>query len=154
MSIDLAHLVHHLNRLAPRPPADDAELLSRCAHDRDGAAFTELVARHGPMVWRVCRRVLSDHHAAEDSFQATFLVLARRFAAIRQPARLTGWLYGVALRVARKARGAGRRQPVYGDTDPPAPGRDPLADITARELLTALDEEIERLPESERLPVL
>src|SRR4249920_2745259 len=100
MSTKPTHLVNRLLGLAPHPTAGDVELLMRFAHDRDEQAFAGLVARHGPMVWRVCRRVLGDHHAAEDAFQATFLVLARRAAAIRKPARLAGWLYGVALRVA------------------------------------------------------
>src|ERR1700740_2107515 len=70
-----------------------------------GAAFAALVARHGPMVLGVCRQLLGDHHHAEDAFQATFLVLARQARSIRDPDRLGSWLYGVALRTARQARG-------------------------------------------------
>jgi RNA polymerase sigma factor (sigma-70 family) len=158
MTVDLAPLVHHLRRLAgSREPDADAVLLSRFVCRRDQAAFADLVARHGPLVLGVCRRVLGDVHAAEDAFQATFLVLARRAASLRRPAALAGWLHGVALRVARKARGAGgSRRLCQAPCDPevPDPGPDPLEALTARELLTILHEEVQRLPEAYRLPVV
>ncbi len=157
MNTHFPHLINLLGSRAAPPSAGDAELLACYADQRDERAFAALVHRHGPMVWRVCRRVLGDHHAAEDAFQATFLVLARRAAALRQPARLTGWLYGVALRVARKALTVAvlrQPRPVAVSPEPPAPGRGPLAEVAGRELLTALDEEVELLPEAYRLPVL
>jgi RNA polymerase sigma factor (sigma-70 family) len=86
--------------------AADAELLTRYVAQGDGAAFTALVARHGPMVFSVCRRVLCDWHLAEDAFQATFLVLARRAMTVSPPGALAGWLHGVAFRVAQAARRA------------------------------------------------
>ncbi|MDR3637749.1 MAG: sigma-70 family RNA polymerase sigma factor, partial [Isosphaeraceae bacterium] len=85
---------------------NDDELLRRFAARRDAVAevaFAALVARHGPMVLAVCRRALADQHEAEDAFQTTFLVLARRASSVRG-ATLGPWLYGVARRVARRAR--------------------------------------------------
>ncbi len=82
----------------------DAELLSRFTAERDEGAFAALVRRHGPMVFRVCRQIVGDRHTAEDAFQATFLILARRAGSIRGPELLGHWLHGVAFRTAREAR--------------------------------------------------
>ena len=85
----------------------DAQLLELfLARDGDDAedAFAALVHRHGPMVLGVCRRMLPGSHDAEDAFQATFLVLARRAASIGRRERLASWLYGVAVRTAKEAR--------------------------------------------------
>jgi RNA polymerase sigma factor (sigma-70 family) len=145
-----------LRRLAtPAVAAPDADLLGRFARLRDEGAFAALLARHGPMVLGVCRRVLGDAHAAEDAFQATFLVLARKAASLRRPAALAGWLYGVATRVARKARVAGSRRPSsLGEAPEPTDLLpDPLDRLTARELLAVLEEEVQRLPQGQRLAV-
>ena len=91
----------------------DGQLLERFATGRDQAgevAFAGVVARHGPMVLNVCHRLLADTHDAEDTFQATFLVLARKARSIRNPELLGNWLYGVALRLARDARSRSQRQ--------------------------------------------
>src|SRR5262249_41358360 len=85
-------LLCQLHRLIP-PTDSDATLLTRWVGQRDEAAFADLVARHGPMVLGVCRRVLGDAQHAEDVFQATFLVLARRAANLRRPEALPGFLY-------------------------------------------------------------
>jgi RNA polymerase sigma factor (sigma-70 family) len=150
-------LLRHLRRLAG-PAAPDAALLDRFLRDRDEPAFAELVQRHGPMVFRVCRRVLRDAHDAEDAFQATFLVLARRAKAIRSRASLAAWLHGVARRVALKARAAQarrhRHEMLGSATAPPDPRPHPLAEVTVREALLLLDEEVARLPEAHRLPVI
>src|SRR5580658_6512149 len=98
----------------------DRQLIERFNDRRDAigeAAFAALVTRHGPMVLHVCRQLLSDQHHAEDAFQAVFLVLARKARSIRDPDLLGNWLYGVALRTARKARVqlARRRKNEEGD---------------------------------------
>src|SRR5262249_15192488 len=83
--------------LSPARPCDasDAELLERFLGTRDEGSFAALVNRHGPLVMGVCRRVLRDSHAAEDAFQAVFLVLARKAGSIRKTQALGGWLYEV-----------------------------------------------------------
>jgi RNA polymerase sigma factor (sigma-70 family) len=144
--------------LAPQPgEATDAALLDRFICDKDERAFTALVERHGPLVLRVCRRVLGDVHDAEDAFQAAFLVLARRAASVHPREGLTAWLHGVARRVALKA--LSRRARKFHEARPPAapvadPRPDPLAELSARELLLMVDEEVQRLPQVYRLPVI
>src|SRR5262249_14349472 len=111
--------------------------------------------RHGAMVLGVCRRVLADAHDAEDAFQATFLVLARRAAAVRNHDSVASWLYGVAYRVALKARSSSaRRTPVAGPADEPASAADPVAEAAWRELRPVIDEELARLPEKYRAPIV
>jgi RNA polymerase sigma factor (sigma-70 family) len=138
----------------------DGELLTRYRNERDQEAFGSLVRRHGPMVLGVCRRVLRDHHAADDAFQATFLVLAKKANAVRPPDRLAPWLYGVAYRTALKARGRlFRRQQVEQDYAVQAAsnssGKETIAppaddvDGTA-ELLPLIDEQLNALPEKYR----
>src|SRR5258708_4151330 len=87
MAMPLTHLLAEARRLAV-PPVSDAELLGRFVSRRDEAALATLVARHGPMVLHLCRRLLFDAHAAEDAFQATFMVLARKAGSIGRPASL------------------------------------------------------------------
>src|SRR6476620_8551009 len=82
----------------------DRALVDQFVRTRDDRAFAELVRRHGPMVLGVCRRVLRHSADADDAFQATFLILVRKAAAIRDADRLGPWLYGVAWRVANKLR--------------------------------------------------
>ncbi len=153
---DLAPLLQHIRRLtacaAPGAPGD-AALLECFVRDRDEAAFAALVGRHGPMVWRVCRRALADAGDAEDVFQATFLVLARKAAVLRRPEALAAWLFGVARRLAGKCRAAARRNR-HERRPPVAADRDPLEELSAREWVQILDEEVGRLPEVYRLPVI
>src|SRR5205823_12624316 len=97
----------------------DAALLARFAAGRDEAAFAALSHRHGPMVRAVCRRHCRDPHLAADAEQGVWLVLARRAAAVSRPDRLANWLFGVAVRVGRKAaRAAGRGRPPPGPAGP------------------------------------
>src|SRR5438105_11542831 len=110
----LALVLRHIHRLAAgrcSPQRTDRQLVEDFAICRDEAAFSALVARHGPMVLRVCRRVLNHEQDAEDAFQATFLVLARNIGAIRKRDSLAQWLHGVAYRTAMNAkRTAARRR--------------------------------------------
>src|SRR5690348_16999416 len=101
-------VLRHVRKIAGEAAEQlpDAELLERFVARRDEAAFAALVRRHGAMVLGVCRRVLRQAQDAEDAFQAAFLVLARQARAIRKREALGSWLYGVALRTARKAKTA------------------------------------------------
>src|SRR2546423_4989044 len=96
-------LLQHVRSLASATSSDE-QLLADFLARRSDEAFSALIGRHGPMVLNVCRRILHDAHAAEDVFQATFLVLADRAGAIRRPASLAGFLHGVAYRLAVRAR--------------------------------------------------
>src|SRR5947209_6670119 len=102
-------IVRHLRRATLFRGGDlsDPQLLDRFVAVGDGPAFEALVRRHAAMVFGVCRRILRDPHDAEDVFQATFLVLLRKAAALRRPELLGNWLYGVAYRTALEARRAG-----------------------------------------------
>jgi RNA polymerase sigma factor (sigma-70 family) len=150
-------LHRHLDRLAgiqgPQVP-DDVWLLEQFLLSRDADAFTALVQRHGPLVWRVCRRVLADVHDAEDAFQATFLVLARKAGAIRKPGSLASWLHGTAFRIARKARAHIRRQQLHQNQVPVTPTTDPSLGAACRELGEIVEEEVQRLPEKYRVAIL
>ena len=158
MPIDAAalRLLPQLRRVAlgRQTEMGDGQLLGLFVAGRDEAAFAALVRRHGPMVLGVCRRVIGDPHLAEDAFQATFLVLARRAATVR-PRHLVGhWLYGVAYRTALKARGvASRRMAKEKQVDAmPHPPVSP--DEAWADLQPVLDAELARLPEKYRIPVV
>jgi RNA polymerase sigma factor (sigma-70 family) len=152
-----AALLRHLHRLAELPPSD-AELLGCWVRQRDEDAFSAIVARHGPMVFGTCWRVLGGTQDAEDAFQAVFLLLSCKAHTLHRPEALAGWLHGVAVRLARKARTAAvRRQSAEScppDREPLDPHPDPLDLLSARELLALIDEEIGRLPEVYRLPLV
>jgi RNA polymerase sigma factor (sigma-70 family) len=133
----------------------DGPLLERFIARRDEAAFEELIARHGPVVLAICRRWLDDPRDIEDAFQATFLILVQKAAALRDRNALSSWLYGVALRVVRRARAnAARRRaresPIAGE---PADRTRALEPCAEDEVLAAVDEEIRRLPENQQLAV-
>jgi RNA polymerase sigma factor (sigma-70 family) len=149
-------VLRHLRRLVAAEQTgrlSDAQLLEQFAHHRDQTAFAALVQRHGPLVLGVCRRVLHNGHDAEDALQATFLVLARKARSISRPEAVGSWLYQVAYRVALKARArasARQRRERQAANQHPA---DPLAEVTSRELLAVLDEELHQLPSYHRAPL-
>ena len=135
----------------------DGQLLDRFVGRRDEAAeeaFAMLVQRHGPMVMGVCRRLLNHAHDAEDAFQATFLVLARKAATITRRETLASWLYGVALRTAKDARGRAARRRAREERVTVADHVDPEDGDSINELRSILDAELARLPEPFRLVVL
>lgn len=141
-----------LRRVAAKLAPDDApdgELLARFLAARDEAAFAVVVRRHGAMVLGTCRRVLGNAADADDAFQAAFVVLARRAAGFTGRASVGNFLYGVACHTARKAKAmaAKRRLREAKAERPPAPADD-------SDLLRALDEELARLPEKYRGPVV
>ncbi len=152
-----AVLLNHLHRLVQARCLDhvaDRELLHRFTRDRDQAAFATLLHRHGPMVLRVCRRVLPHLADAEDAFQATFLVLTRKAAALSHHESAAGWLHGVAHRVALKVRGETARRRFHETHAPERLSSDPLTEITGRELVGVLDDELARLAADCREPLV
>lgn len=140
-------------KLAGRPydPATNRELIARFHQQRDESAFAALVDKHGPMVLGVCRRKLKDPHAADDAFQATFLILAKKAGQVTWQESLGGWLYQVATHVCRKAVARlSRRESVPLDA-----GIEPAAAVPPpSELSGVLDEELRALPQTYRDPIV
>jgi RNA polymerase sigma factor (sigma-70 family) len=146
--------LRHLRTLAAVRPAtalSDGDLLGRFAETHNEAAFTALVERHGPMVLGVCRRVLGHAQDAEDACQATFLVLLRKAASVRRRGSAASWLYGVAVRTARKLRASRtRHKQCYRHREEATAAED----LSWREVRAVLDEELLRLPEKYRAPLV
>lgn len=149
-------VVDGLRRLAlgDGAAASDGALLDAYAAQRDEAALTALVQRHGGMVWGVCRRILGGGHDAEDAFQATFLVLLSKATGLRDRNKVANWLYGVAQQTAVRARclraqQAGREKQVSTMPDRAQPEQAPWTDVAA-----ILDEELGRLPEKYRAVIV
>jgi RNA polymerase sigma factor (sigma-70 family) len=151
-SWDLFRAILRRAAAAAADPLSDAELLARFARSRDEAAFEALLWRHAGLVLGVCRRVVRDEQLAEDAFQATFLILARKAASVRRSASVSGWLHRVARRVATRAatkRAARAVREVDLSHDPTAIER-----VHDGGLRLVLDAEIDRLPDRYRLPVI
>jgi RNA polymerase sigma factor (sigma-70 family) len=132
----------------------DRELLRRFAEGNDQAAFAALVRRHAAMVLGACRRALPNLHDAEDACQATFLVLARKAACNRWQPSVANWLFATARNVARNARLAERRRNRREARAAVPEAVQPVDRMTGRELLAALDEELEKLPPRYREPLV
>jgi RNA polymerase sigma factor (sigma-70 family) len=148
----MSGVIQHLRKTVLRDGAGltDGQLLRDYLSRRDEAALAALVRRHAPMVWGVCRRVLPNHHDAEDAFQATFLVLVRKAASVVPREMIANWLYGVAHQTARKARATaarrrGRERQVANMPEPAA-----AEQSLWRDLQPLLDDELSRLPDKYR----
>jgi RNA polymerase sigma factor (sigma-70 family) len=153
----LERIIQQLRRLTLLPDAaalGDGELLERFRRRGDEVAFEALVRRHGAIVLGVCRRVLGNHHDAEDAFQATFLVLVRKAASVRPASALGNWLYGVAYRTALKARSRSAKSRAHErQAAASLPAIETPAESCA-ELSAALDHELSRLADKYRIPFI
>jgi RNA polymerase sigma factor (sigma-70 family) len=155
----VSHLCRFLQRLrktAARQTAGDlgdGELLESFVARRDQVAFENLLRRHGPMVWGVCRRILANEADAEDAFQATFLVLIQKASAIDPGAMVGNWLYGVAHNTALKAKAMSRKRQAKEREagEKPRPER---PDEVWEQLRGLLDEELSCLPNMYRAPIV
>jgi RNA polymerase sigma factor (sigma-70 family) len=156
--------LHGANACAPmadipsrraEPESSDRELVDRFVQFRDEHAFALLVRRHGGMVLAVCRRNLENSHDAEDAFQATFVVLARKAHTLQGPELLASWLYGVAYRIARKARVlAARRHFHERQAAQSAQAPAPAVPDDPAEIRAILDKGLEYLPRKYRMPLV
>jgi RNA polymerase sigma factor (sigma-70 family) len=152
----IGRAIQYLRKLAGVQKAaacGDGELLGRFAEGHDEAAFTVLVERHGPMVLGVCRRVLGHAQDAEDACQATFLVLVRKAHSVRKRTSVANWLYGVAYRTARKLKGR-RARARAAELPAVSVAGAAEAEVSWREVRAVLDEELQRLPEKYRGPLV
>jgi RNA polymerase sigma factor (sigma-70 family) len=139
-------------RLRGEAESPDTELLQRFLEGREETAFAALVERHGPMVLSVCRNMVQNAADADDAFQATFMVLVRRAASIRKPQLLGNWLYGVAHRVAARARAQAARRRARERSEVEMLAADPHR--VNNEWNPVLHEELNRLPEKYRAPMV
>jgi RNA polymerase sigma factor (sigma-70 family) len=156
-STDLLNQLAILTTLGAVGDLSDAQLLRRflAGPDADSqAALTALVARHGPMVLNACRRVLGDSHDAQDAFQSTFLVLARKAGSIRKADSVAGWLHGVALRVAARVKADAARRRAFERRGSATKALESATERDSPESWPELHEEIARLPERYREPVV
>jgi RNA polymerase sigma factor (sigma-70 family) len=139
---------------ATRDGRSDAELLRKFVQEGDRAAISAIVDRHGPVVMGICRSALRNEPDAADAFQATFLVLLKKARSLGEPLSLAGWLHGVAWRVAKRATAQSMRMRSLSDSPPTALEADPATQAASDEAVSFIHEEIARLPERLRLPVI
>src|SRR5215831_14621878 len=152
-AMSAAAILTHLRRLGVAERGDH-ELLNAFAAQRDGEAFAALVRRHGRLVLGVCRRVLGDEHDAEDAFQATFLVLVRRARGLGRGGSVGNWLHTVAYHVALRARANAARRREQERSAPARLCADQFAEMEWHDLRRVVDEELARLPEKYRAPLV
>src|SRR5262245_5580200 len=152
----LHRVIHYVRWTASRSEQagqTDGELLECYITNRDDAAFEALVHRHGPMVLGVCRQILGNEADAEDAFQVTFLVLSRKAAGIRPRGMVSNWLFGVARKPAWKARTLILKRRTKERAAHAVPGT-ACSDEFWRRAQVALSEELDRLPDKYRVPVI
>jgi RNA polymerase sigma factor (sigma-70 family) len=154
----MSKVIDHLRR-AVRAGGEagltDGQLLECFVSRRDEAAVAALVRRHGPMVWGVCRRVLRNHHDAEDAFQATFLVLVRKAGSIMPREMVANWLYGVAHRTALKARATTAKRQAREKQVNQMPEAGAVTEPGLwHDLQPLLDRELSRLPDKYRVAIV
>jgi RNA polymerase sigma factor (sigma-70 family) len=157
MAHQLTQAMQHIRRMLGMPAGtdlNDRQLLEQFATSKDEAAFTALVQRYGPQVLGVCRRILGNDHDADDAFQATFLVLAAKAGSVGWHESIGSWLYNVAYHIAAKSRrGATRRRQHELRAATMAP-KDTASSLDGEGLRAIVDDELQRLPEKYRLPLL
>src|SRR6266567_3774237 len=153
----LSEVIQHLRRamlLRDGAGLTDGQLLEDYLSRRDEAALAALVRRHGPMVWGVCRRVLCNHHDAEDAFQATFLVLVRKASSVVPREMVANWLYGVAHQTALKARATAARRRTREKQVIAMPESALQEQDRWSDLQSLLDQELSRLPDKYRAVIV
>jgi RNA polymerase sigma factor (sigma-70 family) len=134
--------------------ASDHEPKEQLVAGWEDTALTALVRRHGPMVYHLCRRILRNEQDAEDAFQATFLVLVLKAHTLRSQESVGNWLFGVAYRTALKAREAAARRSRREAAAPVRSVAEPVAELTVHEEQTIVDQELARLPDKYRAPLV
>jgi RNA polymerase sigma factor (sigma-70 family) len=157
MATRISEVVQHLRQTLLQQDGaglTDGQLLGRFIEERDEAAAAALVRRHGPMVWGVCRRVLGNHHDAEDAFQATFLVLVRRASAIVPREMVGNWLYGVAHQTALKTKATLAKRRTREKQVVAMPEIEMEPHHLQRDLRAVLDHELSRLPDKYRAAIV
>ncbi len=155
MSVQINTVLRHLRGVVfehDQARLTDGQLLGRFIEQRDEAAVAALVRRHGAMVWGVCRRILHNHHDAEDAFQATFLILVRKAPSVRQRELVGNWLYGVAQQTAMKARATAGKRRTREMPITMTPEARPVT--TDSDVHAVLDAELSRLPDRYRAAIV
>jgi RNA polymerase sigma factor (sigma-70 family) len=150
-------LIQHLRRavlVQDEARKTDGQLLESFLGSKDEAAFAALVRRHGPMVLSVCRRVVGNHHDAEDAFQVTFLVLARKASAVKPREMVANWLHGVAYRTGLKARALAAKRQAREQQVPQMPEPEAMQHDQWHDLQPLLDQELNGLPKTYRLAIV
>ncbi|HEV3435873.1 MAG TPA: sigma-70 family RNA polymerase sigma factor [Gemmata sp.] len=149
--------IHHLRRTVLVRDGEcrtDGQLLDSFIDQKDEAAFETLVRRHGPMVLGVCQRIVRNHHDAEDAFQTTFLVLARKASSVMPRQMVANWLHGVAYRTAIKAKAQTAKRQMREKHVIEMPEPEVTTNDHPHDLRPLLDQELRGLPETYRLPIL